>query len=504
MLRWRSHSLWVNLPVLVCAWLSLLSSVGLAQSSGAHEAGPGREAGLIGPVNHSTQPRERSPLPEDQASRLDWESGRGRSYLIPAAEVLTYLFLLNQYDRRFTEPKDVYRTTGTTIREHLTDSKWVFDNDQFSVNQFLHPYGGSVYFGLPRSAGLSFWESSLYSVAGSFLWEIGGERTSPSTNDMITTPIGGAFLGEPLFRMANFLLETEAGPPGFWRELGAAIISPPTGFNRLVFGNRFDSVYPSHRPAIFLRLEAGGTLTSSSRNVSSSVNEHGAVGELTFTYGLPGKSGYGYTRPFDYFDFHVSAATANTLETITSRGLLLGKAYTSGDTTRGIWGLFGSYDYISPQVFRVSSTALSLGTVWQSWLSEDITLKGTLLGGAGYGAAGSIQRTEERDYHYGTTPQALVALRLIYADRLMFEVTGREYYVSNFLSPERHGQENIIRAESALTLRLFERHGVALRYTLSHRDAHYPSVDYRNQTIGAVSLMYVLLGNSGFGAVEWR
>jgi hypothetical protein len=83
MLRWRSHSLWVNLPVLVCAWLSLLSSVGLAQSSGAHEAGPGREAGLIGPVNHSTQPRERSLMPEDQASRLDWESGRGRSYLIP-------------------------------------------------------------------------------------------------------------------------------------------------------------------------------------------------------------------------------------------------------------------------------------------------------------------------------------------------------------------------------------------------------------------------------------
>lgn len=126
------------------------------------------------------------------------------------------------------------------------------------------------------------------------------------------------------------------------------------------------------------------------------------------------------------------------------------------------------------------------------------------MGGAGYGAAGSIQRTEERDYHYGATSQALVALRLIYADRLMFEVTGREYYVSNFLSPERHGQENIIRAESALTLRVFERHGVVLRYTLSHRDAHYPSVDYRNQTIGAVSLMYVLLGNSGFGAVEWR
>lgn len=482
----------------------LLPGPGLALSQIAQEANDNRHPGLIGPANRTGHPLEHSTAIEGGAGALDWESGRNRSYLIPAAEILTYLFLLNQYDRHFTEPKEVYRTTGTTIRQHLTDSKWVFDNDQFSVNQFLHPYSGSVYYGLARSTGLNFWESSLYSVAGSFLWEIGGEKTSPSINDMIATPIGGTFLGEPFFRMANLLLETGDGRPGFWRELGAAIISPPTGFNRLVFGNRFDTVYPSHQPATFLRLEAGGTLTSSSRNVSSNVNEHGAVGELTLTYGLPGKPGYGYTRPFDYFDFHVSAATDNTLETITSRGFLLGKSYASGDTTRGIWGLFGSYDYISPQVFRVSSTALSLGTVWQSWLAEDIALQGTLLGGAGYGAAGSIQRTEERDYHYGTTPQALVAFRLIYANRVMFDVTGREYYVSNFLSPERHGQENIIRAESALTLRVFDRHGVALRYTVSQRDARYPSVEYRNQTVGAVSLMYVLLGNSGFGAVEWR
>ena len=152
----------------------------------------------------------------------------------------------------------------------------------------------------------------------------------------------------------------------------------------------------------------------------------------------------------------------------------------------------------------MSSTALSLGTVWQSWLSEDIALPGTLLGGAGYGAAGSIQRTEERDYHCGTTPQALVAFRLIYANRVMFDVTGRECYVSSFLSPERQGQEkHHLRGICAHASR-FDRHGVALRYTLSHRDAHYPSVEYRNQTVGAVSLRYAPLGISGFGAVEWR
>ena len=381
MIRLWLHSQYLQLIPLAWALLLLLPGEGRAETYAPQSPEEIRERDLVGPENHPGLTGEAPADNPGRSSSLNWETGDGRSYLIPGAEILTYLFLLNQFDRHFTEPMEVYRTNGTTIREHLTDSRWVIDNDQFSVNQFLHPYSGSIYFGLARSAGLSFWESSLYSVAGSFLWEIGGEKTSPSINDMITTPIGGTFLGEPFFRMANLLLESSDGRPGFWRELGAAIISPPTGFNRLVFGNRFDTVYPSHRPATFLRLEAGGTLTSSSHNVSSNVNEHGAVGEFTLTYGLPGKPGYGYTRPFDYFDFHVSAATANTLESITTRGLLAGKIYASGETTRGIWGLFGSYDYISPQVFRVSSTALSLGTVWQSWLSKNLALQGTFRAG---------------------------------------------------------------------------------------------------------------------------
>jgi hypothetical protein len=304
--------------------------------------------------------------------------------------------------------------------------------------------------------------------------------------------------------MANLLLESDEGKPGFWRELAAGVISPPTGFNRLAFGNRFDTVYPSHNPATFVRVEAGGTLTSSSHNVSSNVKEHGAVGDLTVSYGLPGKPGYTYARPFDYFDFHVTAATANTLERRNTRGLLVGAAYESGEATRGIWGLYGSYDYISPQVFRVSTTALSLGTTWQTWLSQDIALQGTALGGTGYGAAGSIKRTGDRDYHYGVSPQALLALRLILGERAMIDFTGREYYVTGLLSPEPQGRENMMVGDASFTVRVFDRHGIALRYAASQRNASYPNVDSRNQTVSTFSLMYVLLGNSGFGAVEWR
>ena len=482
---------------------SVLGAPGESRSQNpSQEAEPPDHQVLIGPVLPGKDTHAQDGK-SDTANVLNWETGAGRSYVIPAVEILAYLLLLNQFDRHYTEPTDLYRTNGDTFWQHFTDSKWVIDNDQFSVNQFLHPYSGSIYYGLARSAGLSFWESFLYSAAGSFLWEMGGENTPPSINDMIATSIGGTFLGEPLFRMANLLLETDEGKPGFFRELGAALISPPTGFNRLVFGNRFDTVFPSYQPATFLRLQAGGTLTSSSQNVASSVTEHGAVGDVTFTYGLPGKPEYRYARPFDYFDFHATAVTANTVESVNTRGLLVGKTYSSGETSRGLWGLFGSYDYISPQVFRISTTALNTGAVWQSWLSHSIALQGTALAGAGYGAGGSIQRSQDRDYHYGVTPQALLEFRLMFGDRVLFDITGREYYVSDLLGSEK-GEENIIRGDASVTLRIFGPHGVALRYVVSHRDASYPTIDYRDQTVGTLSLMYVLLGPSGFGAVEWR
>src|SRR6185295_261555 len=101
--------------------------------------------------------------------------------------------------------------------------------DPFAVNQFLHPYQGSMYQGFARSAGLGFWESFAYTFLGSALWEEAGEHTTPSVNDQIASGIAGSFLGEPLFRISSLLLESGGGNPGFWRELGAGVISPSTG-----------------------------------------------------------------------------------------------------------------------------------------------------------------------------------------------------------------------------------------------------------------------------------
>ncbi|HSB60828.1 MAG TPA: DUF3943 domain-containing protein, partial [Vicinamibacteria bacterium] len=367
-----------------------------------------------------------------------------------------------------------------------------------------------------RSAGLDFWTSLLYSFGGSLLWEIAGEATPPSLNDQINTSIGGAFLGEAAFRMASWLLEDGGESPGFWRELGAAVLSPPTGFNRLAFGDRFRAVFPSRRPAVLYRLRAGATYTAAVDDAAPSLRVRRAEGSLeaAVDYGLPGRPGYRYTRPFDYFhvDFRAvpnARSAADAIEALSVRGLLAGRPWAVGSDLRGVWGLFGNYDYLSPQPFRVSTTALSAGTVGQWWLAPGLALQGTALGGLGLGAAGTVGDRAERDYHYGVTPQTLLDLRLLWADRVMLEATGRQFYVAGTSSGTGirtggFGQEVILRGGLGLTVRLAGPHALELRYLASSRNAGSPDLRDRHQSVQAVTLSYTFVSDPHLGAVDWR
>ena len=433
------------------------------------------------------------------------KAASGKIDLLPAGEIVGFNFLLNSFDYHFVD-KAVYGTTLHSVRDNLS-GKWVVDTDPFAVNQFMHPYQGSVYFGLARSSGNDYWESLGYTFGGSLLWEIAGETGAPSINDLVTTGFGGAFLGEPLFRMASLLLEGGGERPGLWRELGAAIVSPSLGFNRLAFGDRFRSVFDSRHPATYSYIRLGWDMVDGvfDEALSQKVKRDAASADFHMSYGLPGKPGYRYTRPFDYFDFEFTATTASSFENIMSRGLLLGKEYAVGDDYRGIWGLYGSYDCISPQIFRISSTALSLGTTAQWWLARSVALQGTALAGLGYGAAGTIRGSGERDYHYGATPQALLALRLMFGKRAVLDMTARSYYVSDVASTEDNGSERIFRGDAAFTVRVRGPHALTLRYNESRRNARYPDLPSTQQSVKTLSLLYTYyFGGDKSGAVEWR
>jgi hypothetical protein len=442
------------------------------------------------------QPRQR---PEPGNAEPDRTK---RSYVIPAVEIIGLNFALNRFDRQFLSDPETFNVTGSTIRRNL-EGPWVVDDDPYYVNQFLHPYHGSVYHTLARSAGVGFWKSTIYTFLGSALWEIAGETEPPSINDQVASGIGGTFFGESLFRMASLTLEKSNGVPQFWRAIGATAISPMTGFNRLVFGNRFDDIFPGHEPAFFTRWNFGSTVAERRvKGTSRRSRRNEGLVEFAFAYGLPGKLDYNYNRPFDYFNFEFSASTSNNLENIFARGLLAGKGYGAGTANRGVWGLYGSYDYMRPDVFRVSSTALSVGTTAQSRFSG-ITFQGTALAGLGYAAGGTLEGTVgERDYNYGLTPQSLLTSRFIFGKFASLDITGRGYRITRALSTADGGWENVGRADASLTVRLFGPHALTVRYLVARRFARYPDLGLRNQRRDTVGVFYTLLRDRRMGGVD--
>jgi hypothetical protein len=332
---------------------------------------------------------------------------------------------------------------------------------------------------------------------------------------MITTGQAGSLLGEALYRMADLVLKDRpAGKAARWHEYLADVISPPRALNRRLLGERFRAQLDDSTPATSWQVRLGATLDAVAHDYSAPVTllNRDATAEFWMSYGLPGKAGYAYTRPLDYFDFELSALSnsSNPVENVMIRGLLKGAKTAETSNSRGIWGLYGSYDYISPFLFRVSSTAASLGTTRQYWIVPGLALQGTMLGGVGYGAAGSTTvipstptNAEIRDYHFGVTPQALLTLRFIAGDRVMLDMAGREYYVSGLGSDDVHGSETIFRGNVGVNVRLVGGHALGVRFVQSTRDARYGTLPSKRFSEGTVTIAYSFLGADQFSAVKW-
>ncbi|HEX7435386.1 MAG TPA: DUF3943 domain-containing protein [Caldimonas sp.] len=456
-------------------------------------AGSSPAPGASAPVSHAL-PADRPQVQAEPNPRL------------AATEIVAFEVLLNRANHSFGSGRDDYRVTMESIRRNLR-SGWGTDKDPFKTNQLGHPVQGAMYQGFARSAGLDYWQSAGLSFAGSALWEIAGEQTHPSRNDQVASGIGGTFLGEALFRMSNLVLEQGGGMPRFWREIAATAIAPSAGFNRLAFGDRYGAIFSSHDAAYFSRLQLGysGSVKRELGTSTSDIKRNEAQVAFSIDYGLPGKPGYAYTRPFDYFNFQTTASSANGIENVMTRGLLLGRSYEAGPNYRGVWGLYGSYDYIAPQTYRISSTALSVGSTAQWWLGESLSLQGTAMAGVGYAAVGTTHgAVGERDYNYGVAPQALLDLRLTRGDNTSLDLTLREYFVSNFASGTSGGHDNIVRADVSFTFRVSKQQAVTIKLLDNRRDASFSTLGARRQTQMTVGIFYTLLGQDRLGAVEWR
>ncbi len=287
-----------------------------------------------------------------------------RHFWRASAEVVGFNLGLWAFDR-YVQHGDWAYISFKTIRENFRQGfKW--DNDKLGTNTFLHPYNGSLYFNAARSNGFNFWQSELFAIAGSGMWEMFMEREYPSTNDFIATPIGGAALGEVLYRASDAVLDDRlTGSPRFAREAAAFIISPMRGLTRLVTGDMW-KVRPTRgrqfgTPSFAVRVATGYKILEYNSNFKD--NHQGAALQLDLEYGdrFEVKS----TKPYDYFTFKAQMQILKTqpfLSQIELKGRLLARELFDNYNSRGSIGLYQHFDfYDSDTIDNVKNVPFKLG-----------------------------------------------------------------------------------------------------------------------------------------------
>ena len=226
---------------------------------------------------------------------------------------------------------------------------WVWDLDDFVVNQIGHPYQGNNYFNSGRANGLGFYESAAMAAFGSATWEYFGETNMPSLNDFINTTLGGIAIGEVLHRAGWLIRDPRATGRGrLMREIGAAVVDPVTGYNRFRTG---DASRATDKPA---DLVPSGLGSAASAGVLWRGTEERAINatgqpfvEIDLLYGnLDG----GRSRtPYDAFTMRMRLGGGAPVSEAKIRGRLIGQPLRNG---RLQFTVAQSYDFQDNDAYR--------------------------------------------------------------------------------------------------------------------------------------------------------
>jgi hypothetical protein len=240
---------------------------------------------------------------------------------------------------------------------------WQWDETQFGINMFVHPYHGSLYFDAARANCLTYWEAIPITFLGSWTWEFLGETFRPSLNDFWMTGFGGLAVGEMLHRVSRAILDEEAeGGERITRELAALAVDPVGGLNRLVRGqwtgrgvNPVDRLPESYQ----FRAKFGGR----------QVREDGAPGGPTSSPTVLLDVAYGdvfeteYRAPFDVITMLAQVSPdGGGLNILRVVGRLYGKEFTD----RTAWSrhqlVIGQrFDYVNNPVYHFGEQSLEVG-----------------------------------------------------------------------------------------------------------------------------------------------
>ncbi len=129
--------------------------------------------------------------------RRDWAGMRKDTAYFAAYQfvVIGVLYIVPESVSGWT-PEQKQNFSGGKWKDHIRHVVW--DHDEWYINYILHPYWGAAYYVRAQQRGFgpagSFWYAAMLST----IYEFGAEAIfeKPSIQDMIFTPVGGAFVGD--------------------------------------------------------------------------------------------------------------------------------------------------------------------------------------------------------------------------------------------------------------------------------------------------------------------
>lgn len=302
---------------------------------------------------------------------------------------------------RYVRKGDFARISLNSVKRNLTSGfKW--DNDNLGDNMFLHPYSGNLYFNAARSNGYNFWQSSLFSVGGSLMWELFMENEYPSTNDIIATPVGGMVLGEITHRISDTMVDDRtSGAERAARETGLFLVNPMRGFTRLVSGDMW-KVRPTSgqqfgTPSVGIQVSGGAKVMEFSHDGVRDARAGGSLG-ITMEYG--DRFEVHSSKPYDYFTMYANLNFVThqpLLSRLNVQGRLLARElldHHDDDLSVGLYQDFDYYDSdsVSTALRKVPyklgvPASLGVGLMYRNNLTPrmvfdaDLHLNAVLLGG---------------------------------------------------------------------------------------------------------------------------
>ncbi|WP_338863550.1 DUF3943 domain-containing protein [Myxococcus stipitatus] len=403
-------------------------------SAGDEERGPAADSADAaeerGPPADSADTAKEKGLPAD-APVVQSETPTRHPWLA-LAEVTAINVVVWGYDITIGD-KEWAHVNLHTWKKNL-ETGFVWDGDGFSTNQFAHPYHGSLYYTAARDNGIPYAGAFAYSLLGSAQWELFAENEPPSFNDLINTSLGGTVMGEVLYRLSSFVLDTETyGRERAVREVAAGLLSPIRGINRLLRGDTF-RIEPT--PAEWKRHDVTAWATTGYLTLGDGELLKGGKDQFFAQISLRYGDAYRDTirRPFDAFEGHIQFTTRESSLISHARltGLLAVSTLVSTPKDELRVGLFQQLNYVDTLAYEVGGQGFDVGMMYLRQFSPTARLKTYFALEAGLlsGVSSEHAGKSDRDYDYGSGVGAQLRASYAFDDWDILTLEGSSTHIA--------------------------------------------------------------------------